>query len=60
MNMQKMIKSLGSAYNKSSLWCKLLILMSLLLLIMLVFRGFKQNKFVEGFEQKDQFLVKSG
>ena len=60
MNMQKMIKSLGSAYNKSSLWCKLLILMSLLLLVMLVFRGFKQNKFVEGFEQKDQFLVKSG
>jgi SAM-dependent methyltransferase len=58
MNMQKMIKSLGSAYNKSSLWCKLLILMSLLLLIMLVFKGF--NKKREGFEQKDQFLVKSG
>lgn len=60
MNMQKIIKSLGSAYNKSSLWCKLLILMSLLLLIMLVFKGFKQHKFVEGFEQKDQFLIKSG
>lgn len=58
--MQKMIKSLGSAYNKSSLWCKLLILMSLLLLIMLVFKGIKSNKFVEGFEQKDQFLIKTG
>jgi len=58
MNMQKMIKSLGSAYNKSSLWCKLLILMSLLLLIILVFKGFNKKK--EGFEQRDQFLVKTG
>jgi SAM-dependent methyltransferase len=60
MNLQKMIKSLGSAYNKSSLWCKLLILMSLLLLVILVFKGLKSNKFVEGFEQKDQFLIKTG
>jgi SAM-dependent methyltransferase len=58
--MQKIIKSLGSAYNKSSLWCKILILMSLLLLVVLVFKGFKNNKFVEGFEQQDKFLVKSG
>jgi len=60
MNIQKMIKSLGSAYNKSSLWCKLLILMSLLLLIILVFKGFNNNKNKEGFEQRDQFLVKTG
>jgi SAM-dependent methyltransferase len=60
MNMQKMIKSLGLAYNKSSLWCKLLILMSLLLLVMLVFKGFDKKGIREGFEQKDQFLVKSG
>ena len=60
MNLQKMIKSLGSAYNKCSLWCKLLILMSLLLLVILVFRGLKPNKFVEGFEQKDKFLIKTG
>lgn len=60
MNLQKMIKSLGSAYNKSSLWCKLLILMSLLLLVILVFKGLKSNKFVEGFEQKDQFVIKDG
>ena len=59
MNIQKVIKSLGSAYNKSSLWCKVLILISLLLLMMLVFRGFKPNK-MEGFEQKDQFLIKNG
>lgn len=59
MNFQKMIKSLGLAYNKSSLWCKLLILMSLLLLVILVFKGFKSSK-IEGFEQQDQFLIKTG
>jgi len=58
MNLQKMIKSLGSAYNKSSLWCKLLILMSLMLLVILVFKGLKSSK-IEGFEQKDQFLIKT-
>ena len=60
MNIQKMIKSLASAYNKSSLWCKILILMSLLLLLVLVFKGLKSNKTVEGFEQNDQFLIKNG
>jgi hypothetical protein len=58
--LQTMIKSLGSAYNKSSLWCKVLILITLLLLLVLVFKGIKPNKFVEGFEQNDQFLVKTG
>ena len=60
MNLQKTIKSLGLAYNKTSLWCKLLILMSLLLLVMLVFKGLKPNKFVEGFQQNDQFVIKTG
>ena len=59
MNAQKIIKSLGTAYNKSSLWCKLLIFMALLLLLILVFKGFKP-KSVEGFEQRDQFLIKNG
>lgn len=60
MNIQKMIKSLATAYNKSSLWCKILILMSLLLLLVLVFKGLKSNKTVEGFEQNDKFLIKNG
>ena len=60
MDIQKMIKSLGSAYNKSSLWCKILLLMSLLLLLVLVFKGLKNNRTVEGFEQQDQFLFKTG
>jgi hypothetical protein len=58
MNIKTMIKSLGSAYNKSSLWCKVLILISLLLLLILVFKGFDKKR--EGFEQKDQFLIKTG
>jgi SAM-dependent methyltransferase len=58
MNIKTIIKSLGSAYNKSSLWCKVLILISLLLLLILVFKGFDKKR--EGFEQKDQFLIKTG
>ena len=57
---QTTIKTLGTAYNKSSLWCKVLILITLLLLLVLVFKGIKPEKFVEGFEQNDQFLIKSG
>ena len=54
----KMIKSLGNAYNKCSLWCKILMFISLLLLLVLVFKGFDKKR--EGFEQRDQFLIKSG
>jgi 2-polyprenyl-3-methyl-5-hydroxy-6-metoxy-1,4-benzoquinol methylase len=57
MNVQKLIKNLSSAYNKTSLWCKLLILMSCLLLIILVFKGVDSKK--EGFKQTDKFLIKS-
>jgi len=59
MHLQKFIKSLGSAYNKSSLWCKVLILMSLLLILVLVFKGVNNPK-KEGFIQNDQFLIKTG
>ena len=56
--MNKLFKSLVSAYNKCSLWCKILMFISLLLLLVLVFKGFDNKK--EGFEQRDQFLIKSG
>ena len=59
MTLQKMAKSLGSAYVKTSLWGKLLLFICLLLLVMLVFKGFKTNKFIEGFQQQDQFLIKT-
>ena len=57
---QTSFKSLGSAYNKSSSWCKILIFITLLLLLVLVFKGVKQTNFKEGFEQNDKFLVKTG
>jgi SAM-dependent methyltransferase len=57
---QKTIKTVSSVYNKCSIWCKVLILTCLLLLVILVFKGLKTNKFVEGFEQRDKFLIKSG
>jgi SAM-dependent methyltransferase len=56
--MNKVFKSLATAYNKCSLWCKILMFISLLLLLVLVFKGFDKKR--EGFEQRDQFLIKSG
>lgn len=52
------MKSLGSAYNKSSSWAKLLIFISLLLVLILAFKGIDRKR--EGFEQRDQFLIKTG
>jgi len=56
-NMPKSIKTLASVYNKCSVWCKVLIFTSLLLLIILVFKGLRPNK-IEGFEQQQKFLFK--
>jgi SAM-dependent methyltransferase len=54
----KQIKNVSSAYNKASIWGKVLVFIVMLLLLMLVFKGIKDNK--EGFEQQDSFLLKSG
>jgi len=57
----KQINSLGSSYTKASLWGKILIFTTLLLLFVLVFKGLKShNAGIEGFEQNDRFLLKSG
>jgi len=56
LKIQPIIKSLGVAYNKSTLWCKILIFIALLLLLMLIFKGASK----EGFEQSDKFLIKTG
>jgi len=50
MNLKSTIKSLGTAYNKSSLWCKILIFISLLLILILVFPNIKK----EGFDLKQE------
>ena len=58
---QYSVKSLGRAYNNSSMWCKILIFTTLLLLVVLVFKGLDRKK--EGFakgSQTDQFLIKDG
>jgi SAM-dependent methyltransferase len=59
MKFQQLIKSLGYTYNKSSNWCKILIFIALLLLLVLMFKGFNKDR-KEGFEQNDQFLFKTG
>jgi SAM-dependent methyltransferase len=56
--MPNILKTLGSAYNKSSSWAKLLIFISLLLVLILAFKGIDRKR--EGFEQRDQFLIKTG
>ena len=58
--LQSTIKSLGSAYNKTSSWCKILIFITLLLLLVLVFKGVPSNTSIEGFDQMDKFLIKTG
>jgi ubiquinone/menaquinone biosynthesis C-methylase UbiE len=55
---QQLIKSLGNAYNKSSVWGQLLILISFLFIVVLVFKGFKRPQ--ESFEQNDKLVVKTG
>jgi len=57
---QNSINTLGRAYTKSSTWCKILLFITLLLLLVLVFKGLDKKGKREGFEQTDQFLIKSG
>ena len=61
-SISKQLKSIISAYNKSSIWGKVLVFTVLLILLILVFKGLKSGK-KEGFdqsEQSDKFLFKSG
>jgi len=57
---QKEINKLFKLYSKSSLWGKILVLTLLLILIVVFFKNIKVNKGIEGFEQNDSFLVKTG
>lgn len=54
------VKSLGVAYNKSTLWCKVLLFISILLLFIIAFKKLPSHHLKEGFEQNDQFLIKNG
>ena len=48
-----------SSYSKSSSWGKIIVFIILLMILIMVFKNLKSNR-VEGFEQNDQFLFKSG
>jgi len=54
------LRSFTTTYNKSSSWCKVLIFVSLLLLLILGFKGIDNKGLLEGFDQNDQFLLKTG
>lgn len=55
---ENQLKSLINIYNKFSTWGKVLFFASLLIICMFLLTDFKKIK--EGFEQSDQFLLKSG
>lgn len=55
---ENQLKSLINIYNKFSTWGKVLFFASLLIICMILLTDFKKIK--EGFEQSDQFLLKSG
>jgi len=52
------IKSMGNLYKNTSNWGKVLLLCILLILVITIFKGSAKNK-REGFEQSDQFLIKT-
>jgi ubiquinone/menaquinone biosynthesis C-methylase UbiE len=54
-----MFKQIMKTYKKSTNWTKILLFLAFLFIIVLLFKNIKSQK-VEGFEQKDQFLFKSG
>ena len=55
----KQIKTLGSAYNKATIWGKVLIFTVLLMLLVVAFKGVTSNV-KEGFKQPDKLLIKNG
>lgn len=63
LKIKNTFRSVASTYNKTSSWCKILIIISLLLVLIFGLKGFKPKGFsglLEGFEQNDKFLIKSG
>lgn len=58
-SISKQFKSITSSYSKCSSWGKLIIFIILLMLLIMVFKNLKSGR-IEGFEQNDQYLFKSG
>lgn len=58
-SISKQFKGITSSYSKCSSWGKIIIFTVLLMILIMVFKGLKSGK-IEGFEQNEQFLFKSG
>jgi ubiquinone/menaquinone biosynthesis C-methylase UbiE len=58
-SISKQFKGITNSYSKCSAWGKIIIFTGLLLILVLIFKEVKSNR-VEGFEQNDKFLFKSG
>jgi ubiquinone/menaquinone biosynthesis C-methylase UbiE len=58
-SISKQFKGITNSYSKCSAWGKIIIFTGLLFILVLVFKQVKSNR-IEGFEQNDKFLFKSG
>jgi SAM-dependent methyltransferase len=58
-NISKQFKGISTSYSKCSSWGKVIIFTVLLMILIMVFKNLKSER-IEGFEQNDQFLFKSG
>jgi SAM-dependent methyltransferase len=58
--MTNFFSSINKTYNKLSLWGKILLFVVLLLIIVVLFKPLKKQIGIEGFEQDDKFLLKTG
>ena len=60
MNFSGSINSITNTYNKLPFIGKLLILVTTLLIVIVMFKGFNIPDLVEGYEQNDKFMFKQG
>jgi len=58
--MTNIISSINKTYNKLSSWGKILLFIVLFLIIIVYFKSYKRQTGLEGFEQNDKFLLKTG
>jgi SAM-dependent methyltransferase len=58
-SISKQFKGITNSYSKCSSWGKVIIFTILLMLLVMVFKNLKSDR-VEGFDQNDQFLFKTG
>ena len=60
-NISKQFKGITNSYSKSSSWGKVIIFTILLMILIMLFKNLKSGREgIEGFDQNDKFLFKSG